>query len=86
MANFSKEHFGIGDAGRSAWDILAAQPACKECKAGPATHTIDFDVVGDLTQVPVCDDCDEVVRDKVTKDVGKRGMFPSFGTNGRGRA
>lgn len=80
-----RENFGPGLAGERAFNLIKIESSCQEC-GGEATHTLDFDVLGDLEQILVCDKCLPEVERKVREDLAKIGRLSNFGVNGRGRA
>ena len=91
-----RRQFGSGNAGRSAFKIIAKGAQCEglgnggDGKSGcimPASLTVDFDAprVNSLVQVPSCSDCKGKIESAVRKDFAREGSFFSFSTNGRGR-
>lgn len=92
-----RRQFGPGDAGKSAFRIIAKGVQCegfsneegeKSRCIKPAILTLDFDVpkVNCLVQVPSCNDCKSKIGAKVEKDYKREGSFYSFSINGQGRA
>lgn len=79
--------FAPGMAGTKAERIIEGGAQCVGCSK-PATVTLDFDVFGQLEQLPVCSECLSKVRDCVAADLRATGRDPSltFGTNGWGRS
>ena len=79
--------FGPGEAGAKARALIAASAQCVECGKS-ATHTIDYDVLGQLDFVAVCKNCLSTVRDAIAADLTKSGRDPylTLGINGWGRA
>lgn len=87
----SRSDFGAGSAGDSAWQIIQNGALCEATlETGvcglPAVGTTDFDVLGDLTQVP---HCSEEHHGRITTGVqatlDKAGRNTVFGKNGHGR-
>jgi hypothetical protein len=83
----SPKGFASGMAGRKAKDIIKGGAECVSCSK-PATMTLDFDIFGQLEQLPVCAECLSKVRDRVAADLRAAGRDPSFtfGINGWGRS
>ncbi|MFH2019676.1 MAG: hypothetical protein ABII80_03630 [bacterium] len=82
------EIFGEGKCGESARQIIENEP-CKEC-GGKAVRTIDFDLHGDLWQIPVCaaQSCLELVKQEALeamKRLGQVDQINTFSMNGLGR-
>lgn len=65
--------------------IMSLKPSCCEC-GEPAEHTLDFDIIGDLTQIPVCKRCTASLEEKITAELIFQERLVSFGLDGRGRA
>lgn len=81
--------FGKGKAGDSALEIVK-NGDCVEC-GSRSMRTLDFDVMGELEQVPLCesDECEASVIDVVRLEMIARGQVDivnTFGHNGLGRA
>lgn len=90
---FSRDQFGPGEAGRRAYEIILAGESCRailensERCGKRGRETLDFDVIGDLEQLPSCgDDHTEVMRQRIEKDLELMGRTTAFGKNGWGRA
>lgn len=93
-----RRQFGPGEAGKSAFRIVAKGAQCEGSKVNkdgaiekciePAELTVDFDVprVNVLEQLPSCSECTGKIQLKILEDVKEQGGFCSFSTNGRGRA
>jgi len=94
MGRLNRESFGTGQAGQRAWEIITdPQEGCTaKLKNGglcgkPPRMTVDYDVLGELEQQPVCSkNHQKLVRRKVALDLGKSENDATFGINGRGRA
>lgn len=82
------EEFGEGKNGESARLIIESE-ACKEC-GGKAVRTLDFDLHGDLWQIPVCaaQFCLELVKQEAVEAMKRLGQVDqrnTFSMNGLGR-
>lgn len=79
--------FAPGMAGRKAKDIIEGGSQCVSCSQ-PSTMTLDFDIFGQLEQLPVCAKCLPQVKERVAVDLRAAGRDPSltFGINGWGRS
>lgn len=83
------EVFSENRLGKNAEWIVRNEP-CVGC-GGSASSTVDFDVLGDASQIPVCDECrgdvvDRIVEDLRTSGVGEENIVGTIGRNGQGRA
>jgi|GEM_PF-2054889 len=84
------EEFGGGVAGASARIIVEGMEPCAECH-NASNITVDFDLFGDLCQIPCCGAqvCIEAIRQTAISIMEARGQvdtYNTFGFNGRGRA
>lgn len=87
---FNLEHipFGDGIAGKNA-KLIVASSKCKNC-GEKAVATIDFDVMADLEQLPVCKStvCYRIMINRITQDLKQYGQIDTvntFSLNGQGR-
>jgi len=93
-----RRQFGSGNAGRSAFRIIAKGAKCEgfidsqngksdRCNK-PAQFTLDFDVprVNCLEQIPTCIGCKDGIESSIKRDYGRERSFFSFSVNGRGRS
>lgn len=77
--------FAPGSAGSSANTLIENGAMCVEC-GSKAITTLDFDVFGQLEQLPVCLGCLATVKRKVMEDLARTGRSSVIGLNGWGRA
>ena len=78
--------FASSDAGKMAKALIESAVCCVGC-GKLAVRTLDFDVLGDLEQLPVCQECLNNVKADVGGDLRRSGRDPSatFSVNGWGR-
>jgi hypothetical protein len=83
----SRDQFGPGDAGKTAYEIMRTNPVCQECAEVPAELVLNFDVLGEVESVPLCRGCVPLVKEKVEADFATVGRLNdgTFGFNGLGR-
>lgn len=84
----SDHEFGTGAAGQSAREIVVKKD-CVEC-GGKAVRTIDFDLRGELWQIPACASyaCYEAIIATAQAEMERIGQIDrvrTFGMNGLGR-
>ncbi len=88
-----RKQFGPGQAGKSAFRLIAKGAACEgnkiagnECNS-LAMVTVDFDVprVNALEQIPSCIPCQGIIMTRIARDFARENSSPSFGVNGLGR-
>lgn len=81
--------FGEGKAGRTARKIVENEVCVGKGCDSRDVHTLDFDTLGDLDQLPVCDEHEASVMDVVKAQMVARGQIDvvnTFSRNGLGRA
>lgn len=86
---FDRAEFGPGFAGQSAFNLIKNRVKCEAVGGCDrlARNTLDFDVRGDLVQIPVCSaEHYTQVLAEVAKDLAKGLNDPTFGMNGFGRS
>lgn len=86
-----REQFGPGKAGELAYLALAQGIPCENTltheEKRMANRTIGFDVSANYEFIAVCsDECEDIVKKTVEKDLLRIGQLPSFDRNGFGRA
>ncbi|MEK7517108.1 MAG: hypothetical protein AAB583_01030 [Patescibacteria group bacterium] len=92
-----RRKFGPGNAGRSAFRIIAKGAMCEgiirnengesdKCR-DRAQFTLDFDAprVNALEQIAACRGCIDTIKSSVQQDFERQGSFYSFSINGKGR-
>lgn len=92
-----RREFGNGNAGRSAFRIIAKGGQCESLGSirdgrsrcsNPAKLTIDFDAprTNSFDQIASCMDCKDRIESDVKEEFEKQGSLFSLSINGRGRS
>ena len=86
--SIDRSKFGPEEAGQSAWELIASVVLCSfEGCERQAVGTTDFDVLGDLTQLPHCsEEHHKELLFQVAYELNVQGRFISPSKNGWGRA
>lgn len=87
-----REDFAPGNAGTKAFELISRGVVCETklddnllCEQ-PATGTLDFDIIGELEQIPVCSpEHREIAAIHVNEELSLQGRSTVPGYNGFGR-